>query len=192
MIVFGMEHPDARRQSRVLLARAVQRYWGMECLPEIVQGERGKPYFPEHPECHFNISHSGNLVLCVLDCADVGIDIQMHRPWREKLLERVCSGEEREWLRRRGDRPEDCALLWAMKESVCKHSGRGLWFPVSEITVPLPQQGESVLERDGLRFWLGSGPDWQMCLCGTGTWDRTIEYLKETDVEENRHDSTGM
>ncbi len=182
MVVYALEHPRARELSHALLARCVRLYWGISPLPELERGEHGKPFFPALPRCCFNLSHSGDLAVCALDSAPVGVDIQRTRPARESLLREVCSPEEREWLRRRGDGPEDFALLWSMKEARCKYTGQGLRRPISAIRVPLPGAGEEALELDGLRFYLGSGPGWRLCLCGTGMWDGNVIWLPETEI----------
>lgn len=36
----------------------------------------GKPYLPEYPHIHFNISHSGKWVMCVVNEHEIGVDIQ--------------------------------------------------------------------------------------------------------------------
>lgn len=184
MVIYALEHPQARKLAYRLLERCVELHWDLSPMPELVRGERGKPFFPDFPNHHFNISHSGEIVVCALDSAPVGVDIQKARQWREGLLREVCSPEERDWMRRRDDSQEAFAQLWSMKEARCKHSGRGLRRPISAISVPLPEEGEDTLELDGLRYYLHSGPGWQMCLCGTGEWDGKIHWFRETEIKE--------
>jgi len=184
LVVYGFCSPEARKHGYRLLAYGVRRHWALDDLPEICREERGKPFFLQTENRFFNISHSGDRVVCALDDEPVGIDIQKVRPFRKGLRQRVCSREELEWLDGRGGRDEEFALLWAMKESKCKHSGQGLRLPVSEIDVPLPRADERELEREGLRFYLSQGTNWRLCLCGTGTWDGTIRWIDETDILE--------
>lgn len=185
MEAYLLEHPKARALAYRLLAGAAVEFWGLSQLPAMERGEHGKPFFPQHPDFHFNISHSGSLALCVLDSAPVGADIQVVRPPRRPaLLGEVCNPEQRDWLRRQGDTPEAFTLLWSMKESRCKWSGTGLRRPISSIPVPLPQPGEDHLTLDGLHFYLRSGPGWQICLCGSGQWDGNLHQIQGTDKEE--------
>lgn len=179
MDAYLLEHPEARLLSRSLLAGAAAEGWHLSPLPEIAWQPRGKPFFPGRPDLHFNISHSGPLALCVLDSAPVGADIQLRRlPRRMAVLDRICTPEERSWLRRRQDSPEAFTLLWTLKESRCKWSGQGLEQPISAIPVPLPQGDEGHLTLDGLHFFLHSGPGWQLCLCGSSLWDGTIHTIE--------------
>ncbi len=97
-----------------LLAWAVRRVWGLP-LPELAEDEHGKPFFPEYPRCHFSLSHSGGFVLCGLDCAPLGVDVQLRRPLRPGTAEKLM--------------PEGADLdffqLWALRESYLKLDGRG-------------------------------------------------------------------
>lgn len=118
MILLGIDDLARREQARELLAWGAERYWGLAPLPELAAGERGKPWFPSCPQYHFNLSHSGCFALCALSDQPVGVDIQeMRAVWRPSLVERTCSPEERAWLSSLGDRGEDFAQLWALKES---------------------------------------------------------------------------
>ena len=186
MVVYGARHPRPRSVSRALLALAAREAWGLADLPEVKEEARGKPYFPGHPELQFNISHSGELLVCALDSAPVGVDVQQERPVRASLISRVCDGEQREWLRRRGDSPGAFALLWSLKESRCKQSGEGLRLPVSGLRVPLPGEGEGRMELDGLRFYVHTAPEWALSLCGTGEWDGVIRWRSPSPEEEPR------
>ena len=177
MVVYGIESQQARKLAYPLLAWAARLHWSMDTLPELARGKRGKPYFPQFPQYQFNVSHSGTLAVCALDERPVGVDIQIVQNRREKLIERVCSTRELDWLRSRGDKAEDFALLWAMKESRCKHSGEGLRLPVSNLTVPLPEENQCFLEGEGLRFWLSQGDGWRFALCGSGIWNGQIHWV---------------
>ena len=100
MILYGAEGLTARDQAHRLLALAAAEHWGLSPLPALDRAEHGKPFFPGLPERQFNLSHSGPLALCALDRRPVGVDIQTVGPHRPRILQRVCSREERAWLAR--------------------------------------------------------------------------------------------
>ena len=177
MVLFGLSGLSRREQAYDLLCAACKEYWALESLPSIARTERGKPFFPQWPDRQFNLSHSGNLALCVLDDRPVGVDIQVAAPRRGSMLERVCSQEERLWLRERGDSQEAFALLWALKESAVKQVGTGLRFPISHIRVPLPEKEGVLMEQDGLWFRTYQGPGWQAALCGQAPPPETISWI---------------
>lgn len=171
MVVYGMTDLADRRQAYGLLALAVREHWGLDSLPPMERGNRGKPYFPTLPLRQFSLSHSGALALCALADGAVGADVQVVTPRRSAFLDRVLSPQERAWLGLRGDDPGAFTLLWTMKESLCKFTGQGLTRPISAISVPLPEgepaQG-GVLIQAGLSFTLFSGPGWRAALCAAG------------------------
>lgn len=198
MVVYGIQHEQARTLSRPLLAWAAQQHWGLPQLPPLERAARGKPFFPDHPEFQFNLSHSGSYLVCALGCAPVGIDLQRFRPCRPAFLDRLCSPEERRWLSDRLDSPQAFARLWAMKESRCKWSGQGLTRPISSISIPLPAADEPLLTQDGLTYSLRTGPEWAFCLCADTAWNGEIQWLSHPQIfqilskENEHHDSTGM
>lgn len=164
MFVYGAKGLTARRQARDLLALSVREHWGLSPLPEIARREGGKPFFPEREELRFNLSHSGELALCALDGEAVGVDIQVIRTRRPTLPQRVCSDGELAWLELQPDQWPAFTLLWALKESRAKESGRGLTTSIRDIRVPLPPKGP--VRLDGLWFQTWTGPGWAAAVCG--------------------------
>ena len=152
MVIYGGQGLTCRGQAYQLLERAVRLYWGMLQMPELARTDEGKPYFLEYTHRAFNLSHSGPLALCALDDQPVGVDIQIVKHWREGLPRRVCSGEEQDWIARGKDRWERFALLWALKESRVKYTGRGLRESLPGIRVPIPQEGNELYRLDGMWF----------------------------------------
>ena len=63
MILYGAAGLLHRRQAYLLLLQGIRLHWGVEQLPALARGKRGKPYFPDFPDYHFNLSHSGSLAL---------------------------------------------------------------------------------------------------------------------------------
>lgn len=164
MFVYFADGLTARSQARELLALAADEAWGLTPLPEICRHEGGKPFFPEHGEHHFNLSHSGGFALCALDGAPVGVDIQVVKRWRPALPGRVCSRSELDWLEVQPEFWPAFTLLWALKESRAKESGQGLTTSIRDIRVPLPDSGP--VRLDGLWFRTWRGPDWAAAVCG--------------------------
>ena len=164
MVIYSAAGLTSRTQARDLLALAVRETWGLSPLPEIARHEGGKPYFPGHEDLHFNLSHSGDLALCALDGAPVGVDVQLVREWRPSLPRRVCSGLELAWLEGQPELWPAFTLLWVLKEARAKESGRGLTSSIRDIRVPLP--GPEPVLFDGLWFGTWSGPGWAAAVCG--------------------------
>lgn len=164
MVLYSAKGLADRAQARDLLALAAKEVWGLSPLPEIALREGGKPFFPGYPGLHFNLSHSGDLALCALDGAPVGVDIQLVRQWRPSLPRRVCSPEELAWLEGQPEFWPAFTLLWTLKEARVKESGKGLTSPIRDIRVPLPEKGPVLF--DGLRFRSWSRSGWAAAVCG--------------------------
>ncbi|MBE5881465.1 MAG: 4'-phosphopantetheinyl transferase superfamily protein [Lachnospiraceae bacterium] len=102
-------------------------------MPEIKSGKNGKPYFifkDGAEPIFFNLSHSGNYVICAMADREVGADIQKVTRVRESLVRRCFSQEEKHRLDACGEDEmsrEICfASGWAAKEAEAKLSGRGI------------------------------------------------------------------
>lgn len=101
----------------------------------------GKPYLPEAPHIHFNISHTRGLVICAVSDREIGIDAEYMRDFRESLIQRVCSEAEKKYIFQGQDKRnreadicrERFTRIWTLKESYIKAIGKGLAFPLREI-----------------------------------------------------------
>jgi len=114
---------------RGLLRLLLSRYLG--CPPAalpLARSDRGKPYLPDQP-WHFNLAHSGDLLLYAIARHPVGIDVERVRPLKTLAL-------ARRWFR-----PSEAAALaalppvqqpaaffatWTCKEACVKATGAGL------------------------------------------------------------------
>ncbi len=101
---------------------------GLREMPRIACGEQGKPYFPELPELHFNLSHAGSKVLCGISSCPLGVDVEEVGRAHPAIARRFFSPIEYNALQRCPE--EQRALLftrfWVLRESLLKADGRGL------------------------------------------------------------------
>lgn len=111
-----------------LLEQSLLREYGV-CLASL-RRERtpeGKPYFVDSP-IHFSLSHCQGYVCCALSLSPVGVDGERIRPVRPRLIERVCTSLERDWILSQKDEAEAFLTLWTLKESVMKLTGKGIGY----------------------------------------------------------------
>lgn len=92
----------------------------------IAYGEFGKPYLPDYPNVYFNLSHSGQYVVCAVSDRPVGIDIQVIRPYYLDVVRRVYNPRELEQIKNSADPASEFTKLWTKKEAYLKMLGCGL------------------------------------------------------------------
>lgn len=117
----------------------------------------GKPY-AESLDIHFNISHNNPYAVCVTHTAPIGIDIQRVDGVRERVLRRVCSTEEQQYvLSSPTGQGERFTRLWCMKESYVKRLGSSIF--IRDGFFCRFENGEPVTEYDGFSFTFPPAPD---------------------------------
>ena len=95
---------------------------------EITINSHGKP---EVDGIYFNISHSGNKVICAVADVPVGCDIEWLREEPEGVAERFFAESEKAYVKCK----EDFFRLWTRKESYLKMTGEGIRVPMHEFEI---------------------------------------------------------
>ena len=96
-------------------------------------GEQGKPQIVNFPK-KFNLSHSGDYVVCGVSNGEVGVDIQKWVPFKERTAERFFAPTEWKLLQElpASQRTELFYRLWSRKEAYGKYTGQGISSAVGE------------------------------------------------------------
>ena len=131
-----------------LLARALAREAGV-ADPVVEHLESGQPVLKNAP-LHISIAHSGELVVCVMATAPVGIDVEKLRPFRAGLLRHVCTEAETAYVLGGAPMPEgeitEAGMVdrffevWTGKEAWFKRAGTGITDLKSIETLSVPRQ----------------------------------------------------
>lgn len=112
-----------------LLTEALQELYGISLPYEARStGEHGKPFISSRPEIHYNISHSGKYVVCIVAGQEVGIDIQIHshRHDIKRILERTVPVEMARQILDSPNREKAFYTQWVLREAYVKWTGEGL------------------------------------------------------------------
>lgn len=121
---------DAQRSLHAeLLLRVILRMKGIPSGKiQFKVNANGKPSLVNFPELHFNISHSGEWVVCALDCEPVGVDVEAIQPIDYAIADRYFSAQENERLLRQPEKDKLAYFydIWTLKESYIKAKGKGL------------------------------------------------------------------
>lgn len=112
--------PEEKRReplcAYLILRMALLQQYGWRELPDIALSERGKPYFPAHPDVHFNLSHTSGAVLVALSDQPVGVDIEKIRPVSQRAMRRLADA----------DTEQEFFQSWVRREARAKRSGAGI------------------------------------------------------------------
>lgn len=95
----------------------------------ITRGEHGKPFPADAPvPAFFNLSHSGDLLVCALSDGEVGVDVERKGRLRMEVARRFFHPAEVLHLERMDGegRKERFFRYWSVKESYLKYTGSGL------------------------------------------------------------------
>lgn len=107
---------------------------------QIKYSSHGKPYLvSDNPNVKFNISHSGDWVVCCYSDSEIGIDIEKIRKINcYRIAKRFFSEQEYNFLKNQYDKSETLKnfyTLWTLKESYIKALGAGLSIPLRSFSV---------------------------------------------------------
>ncbi|WP_310603740.1 4'-phosphopantetheinyl transferase family protein [Anaerosporobacter sp.] len=88
----------------------------------------GKPFLKDIDNIYFNISHSGNWVVCVVGDEPLGVDVEKIAHTDLHLAERFFTQNEYTRILECAvkDRADEFFKLWTLKESYIKAIGKGL------------------------------------------------------------------
>lgn len=156
-----------------LVRHLLGRFWNLGKADfTIVRGEQGKPYVNGRMGVYFNISHSGDYVVCVVSDSEVGVDIEKIGVARMNVARRffhpleVCQLESLE-----GERQSDLFFnYWTVKESFLKYTGSGLSCPLSSFEVRFAETEISLYRSDTV-------------LSGVSTAGTTPLYIRECRID---------
>ena len=94
----------------------------------------GKPYLPQYPEVHYNLSHADGIAACIVFCRECGIDCERVRSFRTNVIKRAFSDKEKAIVESAPDAEKDMIFtrLWTLKEAYGKAIGRGIAYDMKE------------------------------------------------------------
>ena len=132
--VFKCEEKDKKAISKKAYDFVISKAKEWLCTDnglEISADENGKPYFKNHPQFHFNISHSKDIIAVAVSSAPVGVDAEKLRDANLKIAERRFTETEKAFVKTN----EDFFYVWTRKEAYLKKTGKGLRQSLSSFCV---------------------------------------------------------
>lgn len=102
----------------------------------IIKAKNGKPYLIDS-SLFFNISHTNGLICCGISDSEIGVDCECIRDFNIKLLDKVCTHDEKQNILGSNDIKTSFFTHWVLKESYCKFTGQGISFNFRNIDFSL-------------------------------------------------------
>ncbi|RAN84821.1 4'-phosphopantetheinyl transferase superfamily protein [Bacillus sp. SRB_331] len=105
---------------------------------KFIYNEYGKPFVQNFSDFHFNISHSGEWVVCATANSNVGIDIERVSDIEALKLANEFFSEEEFYDISSMNSDEQINYfydIWTLKESYIKTIGKGLYIPLNSFSI---------------------------------------------------------
>lgn len=135
----------------IMVSELIEKLWQIQAKEySIVKAKHGKPYIQMQTGIFYNLSHSGNYMVCALSDREVGIDIQQMGTYKFQIAERFFHQNEIQTFVQCD--PKERANLfyryWAAKESFLKYTGTGLSVSLSDFEIRFEEKQIQIFKPD--------------------------------------------
>lgn len=134
--------------------------------------EYGKPYICNLNDYYFNISHSGEYVVCVTHNHPIGVDIEYIKPVSLEIAKQYFSKEEYNLIISQSKKSQISLFydFWTLKESFIKAIGKGLYMPLNSFAFSITEKREFILKINPYaeRFFFKQydiNPEYKLSVC---------------------------
>ncbi len=146
-----ISRPEDKRLSlgaELLLKKALSDI-GVEVF-EVDYIKNGKPCIKGAENLFFNLSHSGERIMCTVSSFEVGCDVEKIKPVNLKIAERFFFENEYKAIAELTTEKEQQDMffrLWTLKESFMKVTGLGMKLPLDSFSINISEDGISVSQN---------------------------------------------
>ena len=123
----------------------------------------GKVYISNHENIHFNLSHSGKIVLCAISDMEVGADVEyIDREIDLNIAKHYFYNREYENIMNAKNRPEEFFKYWVLKESYMKYTGLGMNLKLNSFEIIIEDKIRLKNDNSNLKFSLFDIEDYKI------------------------------
>ena len=155
-------------------------------------GKHGKPFIEDLPEVKFNVSHSGQWVVCAVSTDEIGIDIEKEESIDMNAISHILSEEEKTKIQATNPDLRTSLFygIWTVKESYLKALGGGLYeeIDLKNLSVqfkddqPILKLGtEKIVNWNFYRFVIESNYSMTVC-CRSKNFKKGVTFVKIDDI----------
>ncbi|CDG64934.1 hypothetical protein MBMB1_0831 [Methanobacterium sp. MB1] len=160
--------------------------------------EYGKPFLENHPQVHFNLSHSEDYVACAVSDSPVGVDIERVQDASLDIARHYFFGSEYQHIKNSTNRERTFFQFWVLKESYMKMTGLGLRLGLDEFSININSQGTDIQvktrnditgkmelreKQPEFGVWSLVGGEYMLAVCGEGKIDSNPELIILDDLK---------
>ena len=143
--------------------------------------KHGKAYISNHENIHFNLSHSGKVVLCAISDREVGIDIEYIDPEIDlNIAKHYFYNSEYENIMKAENRFEEFFKFWVLKESYMKYTGLGMNLELDSFEIVIDDEIKLKNDNENLKFNLFDIENYKIGMAG----HYDVSELMEYDINE--------
>ena len=166
----------------LLLRYVLKVHYHFDHEIKILRDEYQKPHLEKNP-FYFNISHSGQYVVCAIDDQEVGVDIEEVTNIDMIIAKQFFDINEYEYLMQLNDQPlkqkEAFFKIWTVKESYVKLLKKGLQIPLNSFRVDLYQN--KIINQNNIYFKIYEFDNHQCSIC---TYQQNFDQIKFQTIDQ--------
>jgi len=111
----------------ILLRDGLRYDYGINIEDLIIRKNKyGKPFIRNRDNLYYNVSHSENIVVCVISSNKIGVDISYVKDVNINVAKQFCNEDEFRYITLSSDYKKSLFKIFSLKESYIKMLGRSL------------------------------------------------------------------
>lgn len=123
--------------------------------PIFKTGKYGKAYISNYENIHFNLSHSGKIVLCAISDRNVGADVEyIDSEIDLDIAKNYFFNREYETIMKSDNPSEEFFNYWVLKESYMKYTGLGMNLDLDSFEIIIENEIKLKNDEENLKFKL--------------------------------------
>lgn len=149
----------------------------------ITKNKYGKPYINTNSNVHYNMSHSGDIIACVFNIDQIGIDIELKKKINYlPIIDNCFTKSEKEWIIKKDQNKalESFYLIWTCKEAYFKCLGIGIYKKMKLVEFSIHDKKYYNIKDGKNRYYLISSEynrDYILSVCSTNKSMSDIEIM---------------
>ena len=141
----------------------------------------GKAYISNYENIHFNLSHSGKMVLCAISDKEVGVDVEyIDHTIDLKIAKHYFYNREYENIANAKNKSEEFFKYWVLKESYMKYTGFGMNLQLDSFEIMVEDTIRLKNDKNNLKFNLFDIENYKIGIAG----HYDVFELREVNVNE--------